>query len=98
MEEIICKNCGSINDYDFELRNGQKVAWCKSCKTFIKNIPYNDPALYFGKYKGKAIKDYFTPDEVNYLHWIRNNPDIWDRKLNQRTRDAINLRLDGTNR
>ena len=95
MEDIVCKNCGTVDDYTLEMKSNQNVATCNGCGKFIKNVAYNPPALYFGKYSGKAIKDYFTPDEVNYLHWIRNNPDIWDHKINQRTRDAINLRLDG---
>lgn len=93
MEDIICKQCGSVNDYTVERKANNDVATCQ-CGAFIKNIPYQAPALYFGKHKGKAIKDYQTPDEVNYLHWVRNNPDIW-AKLNQRTKEAINLRLDG---
>ena len=95
MEDIICRQCGSVNDYKTEMKSNQNVATCNGCGSFIKNIPYQLPSLYFGKYKGKSIKDYETPDEVNYLHWIRNNPEIWNVKLNQRTRDAINLRLDG---
>ena len=58
------------------------------------NKPYAKPALYFGKYKEKPIEEFSTRDEMNYLYWIRNNPDIW-KKLNQRTKDAINLKLDG---
>jgi len=95
MEDVICKNCGVINDCTLTNKSGQMVATCNNCGKYIKNVPYSEPALYFGKYSGKAINDYFTPDEVNYLHWIRNNPDIWNKKINQRTRDAINLRLDG---
>ena len=95
MEDIICQHCGSVNDYSTQMKSCQNVATCNGCGKHIKNIPYNPPALYFGKYKGKAIKDYDTPDEVNYLHWIRNNLEIWGKKLNARTREAINLRLDG---
>lgn len=94
MEEIICKHCGCVDDYTTEMKSNQNVATCNGCGTFIKNIPYQAPALYFGKYKGLAIKNYLSRDHVNYLYWIRNNPEIWS-KLNVRTKEAINLRLDG---
>lgn len=94
MEIIVCNQCHAIDAYSTVMKSNQLVATCDRCGAFIKNIPYNPPALYFGKYKGKAIKDYFTPDEVNYLHWVRNNPGVWG-KLNARTKEAINLRLDG---
>ena len=94
METIVCKQCGSIDDYSTEMKSNQNVATCNGCGAFIKNIAYNPPALYFGKYNGKAIKDYFTHEEVNYLHWVRNNPDVCG-KLNARTKEAVNLRLDG---
>lgn len=94
MEDIICKQCGSINDYKVERKAHNDVATCNGCGAFIKNIPYAEPALYFGKFKGKPIKDFVTPDEIRYLYWVRNNPDIWT-KLTVRVQQAINLRLDG---
>lgn len=83
-----------MNDYRTEMKNSQNVATCNSCGDYIKNIPYAEPALYFGKYKNKPIKDYYTRDEMNYLYWVKNNLDVW-RKLNERTREAIDLRLTG---
>jgi uncharacterized protein (DUF3820 family) len=65
--ELVCRKCGSINDYSTEMKSGQNVATCNACGSFIKNIPYREPALYFGKYKGRAIKD--IPDP-NYLQWV----------------------------
>lgn len=93
MNDIICKQCGSIDDYSVERKANNNVATCNGCGRFIKNIPYSEPALYFGKFKGKPIKD-FEGKEIEYLYWVRNNPDIWC-KLNARTADAILMRLDG---
>lgn len=93
MEDIICKNCGGVNDYTTEMKSGQNVATCKACGSFIKNIPYAKPTLWFGKFKGKPIED-FDGKEIEYLYWVRNNPDIW-QKLNRRTAEAILMRLDG---
>lgn len=71
--EIVCKKCGSINDYKTQLKNNQNTAWCNVCGSFIKNIPYAEPALYFGKYKGRKIKSLTTPEETQYLHWLINS-------------------------
>lgn len=66
--EIVCKNCGSVNDYRTEMKNGQNVAHCNACGKYIKNIPYNPhPKLYFGKYKDRLIKDI---EDLNYLQWL----------------------------
>ena len=68
--EIVCKSCGTINDYRTELKNNQNTAFCNSCGTFIKNIPYSKPKFYFGKYSGTLISDC---DDLNYLDWFLNN-------------------------
>lgn len=91
--DIECRYCGS-SDYSTEMKSGQNVATCNNCGRFIKNIPYSEPGIYFGKYKGKLIKDFQTKEEINYLYWIRNNPDIW-YKMKDRIKEAINYRLDG---
>jgi len=80
--EIVCKNCGSINDYRTEMKSGQNVAHCNSCGKYIKNIPYNPhPKLYFGKYKDKLIKDI---EDLNYLQWL-----IDSNVLKANTRQAV---------
>jgi hypothetical protein len=58
MQDIICKNCGYINDYRTELKANNNVAYCNGCDKYIKNIPQNNmPMLHFGKYKGKLVTD-----------------------------------------
>ena len=94
MEDIVCRKCGTINEYRVERKANNDVATCTACGSFIKNIPYSPPALYFGQFKGKPIEQYETKRELDYLYWIRNHKEIWP-KLNARTQEAINLRLDG---
>lgn len=65
--EIVCKNCGSINDYRTEFKGNQLVAHCNGCGSFIKNIPYKEPTLYFGKYKDKKVSDI---QDLGYLQWL----------------------------
>jgi len=86
--DVICKNCGTMNDYRTEKKANNLLAYCLSCGAYIKNIPYTEPAIHFGKYKGKFIKDYHTRDEVRYLQWAYQNI-----KLNESVRRAIELHL-----
>jgi uncharacterized protein (DUF3820 family) len=67
MEQIVCKKCGVENDYSTQLKNGQNVATCNNCQSFIKNIAYQPPKFYFGKYKGTLIADCF---DLKYLTWF----------------------------
>ena len=87
--EVVCNKCGLINDYKTQLKNNQNTAWCNGCGSFIKNIPYSEPALYFGKFKGRKIKSLTTPEETQYLHWLLNS----DFKLNKRLEVVIKEHL-----
>jgi hypothetical protein len=67
-QDIVCKECGNVNDYRTEMKANNKVAYCNGCGNFIKNIPYEtEPKMYFGKYKGQLLRD-ITDRE--YLHWL----------------------------
>ena len=82
--EIICKSCGTIDDYRTEKKANNLVAYCNGCGKYIKNIPYSEPALHFGKYSGSLIKDLIRPEEINYLHWVYANV-----RLNESLKRAI---------
>jgi len=75
MEDLICKKCGSINDYYVRKSELHRTAYCK-CGSYIKHLPnddYSDLAMYLGKYKGckvRLIKD------QNYLEWALKNIDF----------------------
>ena len=64
---VICKNCGAIDDYWTELKNGQQVAYCNGCDKYIKNIPYNLPKFYYGKMVGKLVSEV---KDLGYLKWF----------------------------
>jgi len=55
--DVICKNCGSINDYRTEMKSNQQVAYCNGCDKFIKNIPYQEQRFYVGKYFKKLVSE-----------------------------------------
>ena len=73
MIEIICKSCGSIDEYRTEKKANNLVAYCTACGKYIKNIPYTIPTINFGKYKGTKVRDFTTPEMMNYLHWVLKN-------------------------
>lgn len=80
--EIICQNCGSVNDYEVILKSDQATAWCNRCTKFIKNIPYKPPTLYFGKYKDRLISSMLEKEEVEYLQWASTQ--LWCKKVLKR--------------
>ena len=83
--EVICKSCGAVNDYRTEKRGNNLCAWCKSCGEFIKNIPWDEPKFWVGKYKGMKISDC---TDISYLKWAAK-----EMNVNQRTKDTILNRI-----
>ncbi len=75
-----CNKCGSVNNYKTVMKNNQNTAWCNECNFYMGNEPYTGkkPCLYFGKYKGMPIENFENPDEIKYLQWVKNTPDLWD--------------------
>lgn len=69
-EIIVCKRCGTSDDYHIEVKSNNHCAYCNGCGMFLKNIPYTEPALYFGKYKGMKISDIH---DKPYLEWLMAN-------------------------
>jgi len=86
--DIICRSCGSINDYRTQMINGQNVAHCNSCDSFIKNIPYSQeqPKMYFGKYKGGYIHDI---DDLPYLVWLNENVNLKPERIKKAVEERI---------
>lgn len=82
--QLTCPRCGTSN-YTTELKANNLVATCENGH-FIKNLPYSEPALYFGKYKGKKVAEI---EDVGYLKWV-----IQNTKQSQYIRDAIQKQID----
>ena len=89
--DVICNSCGNINDYRTIKKANNLTAYCKGCGSYIKNLPYAEPALHFGKYRNTKIKDFTTPQMVNYLHWLKNS-EVWF-KLSVSIKTAIDKHL-----
>lgn len=85
METLYCGHCDKEVGYYTELKSNQNTAWCNECSGFIKNVPYEKPMLYVGKYAKKPIEGL---TDLSYLQWAEKN-----MKLNARTKDAIRQRI-----
>jgi phage FluMu protein Com len=88
MEEIICKNCGSIDDYITKSNGPHTEARCNGCGKHIKFISKDsEPTLYFGKYCKWKVKNI---TDKNYLEWLLENHD----SLKNPIREAIKTQID----
>lgn len=74
MEDIVCKSCGSVNNYSTSFRifkdgTKHKEATCNDCGKHIRFVPQNKERTFipFGKYKGKHT---YEVDDFDYLKWI----------------------------
>jgi len=85
METLYCPKCDEQKEFYTELKSNQNTARCITCNTFIKNVPYQKPALYVGKYKGKPIDEI---DDLGYLQWAAKTLSV-----NSRTKEALTTRI-----
>ncbi len=69
------------------MKSNQQVATCDSCSKFIKNIPYQEPQFYFGKYKGTKVSEI---TDLGYLQWYLE----FTMGNSQRMKDAVKARIE----
>lgn len=86
MEQIKCNKCGAVDKFYTELKANNNVARCSECDAFIKNISYQEPKFYFGKYKDKPISEI---EDMGYLKWA-----LKEIKLTASMRTAIQKQID----
>lgn len=73
MENIVCKKCGSINDFQKVQAGKHLKAICNGCDSYIKFLPLgNPPKIHFGKFTGREIYTLIEKPEVEYLNWLLN--------------------------
>ena len=85
VKDVKCNRCNSINNFKIVEKGNQKTAYCNICGRYIKNIAYQKPTLYFGKYKGTTIEDMNSKEQNNYLKWLLGS----GAKLGSSLREAI---------
>ena len=78
---ITCHNCGLVDDYETRQAGPHLSAYCNGCGNYIKHLPQNNPVelIPFGKYKGRELKSMVSDEEVRYLHWFCQMPDLKPR-------------------
>jgi len=85
-KEVICKNCGLIDDFSITVKGNNHMAFCNGCRKFIKNVAYESPKLYIGQYKGKLVSEI---KDKHYLEWYIGNV----KKITSSLHDAISQRI-----
>jgi hypothetical protein len=74
MSDLICRHCGTINEYQVKKGEGphHAQAICTACNKHIKWLPApaKDMIMPFGKYAGSMISE-ITDDK--YLLWVVQN-------------------------
>jgi hypothetical protein len=91
-EEIVCKNCGLINDFRTEevvFANGTEhtEAFCNGCDKHLKYISKGLPSkFHFGKHAGMLVSDCV---DVSYMQFMIDKADI-----NKRFRRELELRIE----
>lgn len=79
-EDVVCHQCGSINDFIITKPSIHYKATCR-CGAYITNISENKPSyFFFGKYKDRSVKSMHTNEEIQYLQWGINQ-NIFKGKL-----------------
>lgn len=87
--DIICQRCRSVNNYTERKAGPHISAYCNGCGNYIKHLSQDKPLiLYFGKYKGRELSSMSSDDELRYLIWLAQAPD-----MKQKLKDAINLHI-----
>lgn len=73
--DVICKNCGSINDYHTEISGPHLKAVCNGCDKYIQFLAQGftpETIMFYGKYKGRALKN--IPHQ--YFVWLYENTKV----------------------
>lgn len=94
--ELYCKNCditipeekANIKMISYGEGKTHKKASCYKCGSFITFLPHSEPALHFGKYKGKTIKEIAEID-TGYLQWALKASDEGTLRLSKRIKTVI---------
>jgi len=78
--DITCQRCGLVDDYYVKESGPHKSAYCNGCDNYIKHLPQNNEIkiVPFGKYKGREISSMCSNEELRYLQWFVEMPDLRD--------------------
>ncbi len=79
-KDVCCKKCGTVNEFKVSKAGPNITARCNHCSYWITNLTTNQPAvLNFGKYAGREVKSLTTDEEIRYLQWLVQTPNVKGR-------------------
>lgn len=87
---VTCQHCGLIDDFVVKKSGPHNSAYCNGCGNYIKHLPQNNEIkiVPFGKYRGREIASMRSDEELRYLQWFVEMPD-----LRENVKTAINKHL-----
>lgn len=79
-KDIVCQKCGTIDDFKVGKSGPNITARCNTCGYWITNLTTNQPViLNFGKYKGREVISLKSDEEIRYLQWLVETPNVKGR-------------------
>ena len=83
---LVCKKCGTIDDFYVIEKDVHKMAYCGSCDAWIKNIAYKPQQFYVGKYKGVELSKI---NDLSYLKWAKEKMSALSKPMIDAITDRI---------
>jgi uncharacterized protein (DUF3820 family) len=89
---VVCNNCGSVEDYTITRTANNDVCRCNGCDKFLGNKPrpmvsLDQVRMPFGKYKDMTIEQISKIDK-QYLEWFYEKP-LQQKKFSKSLNDAV---------
>lgn len=85
--KLTCTKCGLIDEPKIIIKGNHHVAFCIGCGKYIKNVSYDIPKLYIGKYKGTPVSEI---TDIEYLKWFIKTIE----KISFSTKSAISKQIE----
>lgn len=79
-KDIICQKCATVNEFRVNKAGPNITARCNHCGYWITNLTSNQPVtINFGKYAGRSITSFTSDEEIRYLQWLVQTPNVKGR-------------------
>lgn len=79
-KDIVCQKCATVNEFKVGKSGPNITARCIHCGYWITNLTSNQPvSINFGKYAGREIRSFVTDEEIRYLQWLVQTPNVKGR-------------------
>lgn len=79
-KDISCRRCATVNEFKVGKSGPNITARCTHCGYWITNLTSNKPVVInFGKYAGREVKSLKSDEEIRYLQWLVETPNVKGR-------------------